>query len=138
MNGKTVSRTRTQKAVKPNAAFQRLMYDATLPAEDVLRAYHSGCDGIANPETVEKNREDWGSNLVDTGKHKSFPRRLAEAFINPFTAILTVLAAVSFVTDVVLPSTGEQDFMTIVIILTMVILSGILRFVQETRSNNAA
>ena len=50
------------------------MYDATLPAEDVLRAYHSGCDGIANPETVERNREDWGSNLVDTGKHKSFPR----------------------------------------------------------------
>ncbi len=138
MNGKTVSSIKTQKAVKPNAALQRLMYDATLPAEDVLRAYHSGCEGIANPETVERNREDWGSNLVDADKHKSFPRRLAEAFVNPFTAILTVLAAVSFVTDVVLPSTGEQDFMTIVVILTMVLLSGVLRFVQETRSNNAA
>lgn len=63
MNGKTVSSIKTQKAVKPNAALQRLMYDATLPAEDVLRAYHSGCEGIANPETVERNREDWGAIL---------------------------------------------------------------------------
>lgn len=138
MNGKTVSNVNAPKAVKPNAAAQRLMYDATLPAEDVVRAYHSSCQGIPNEETVEKNREEWGSNLVDSGQHKSFPRRLAEAFVNPFTAILTVLAIVSFVTDVVLPSTGEQDFMTIVVILTMVMLSGVLRFVQETRSNNAA
>ena len=138
MNGKTVSRFKTQKAFKTNTHAQRLLYDATLAADDVVRAYHSGCNGLASEEIVEKNRETWGSNVVDSGKHKSFPRRLAEAFINPFTAILTVLAVVSFVTDVVLPSTGEQDFMTIVVILTMVLLSGVLRFVQETRSNNAA
>ena len=73
------------------------------------------------------------------------PRRLAGAFVNPFTAILLCLALVSTMTDMVFPylslfgSTPEDfDCLTVVIILTMVIISGTLRFVQESRSGNAA
>lgn len=65
-------------------------------------------------------------------------KRFFEAFINPFTAILIALATVSFVTDVVLAKTGEKDPITVIIIFTMVMISGLLRFVQETRSGNAA
>ena len=78
-------------------------------------------------------------------KKKSLARRLADAFINPFTAILFFLALVSTMTDMVFPyfslfGSAPEDFdcLTAVIILTMVIISGTLRFVQESRSGNAA
>ena len=70
---------------------------------------------------------------------------MAGAFINPFTAILFCLAFVSTITDMIFPyfslfgSVPEDfDFLTVVIILTMVFISGTLRFVQESRSGNAA
>lgn len=68
-------------------------------------------------------------------------RLLADAFINPFTAILFVLALVSAITDIIIPAVNapeEADPMTVIIIMTMVILSGTLRFVQESRSGNAS
>lgn len=70
---------------------------------------------------------------------------MAEAFINPFTAILFCLALVSTVTDMVFPyfsllGSVPEDFdpVTVLIIVTMVVISGTLRFVQESRSGNAA
>lgn len=41
-------------------------------------------------------------------------------------------------TDIVWAKAGEEDPMTVIIIATMVMISGILKFVQETRSGNAA
>ena len=78
-------------------------------------------------------------------KKKTLPQRLAGAFINPFTAILFCLALVSSFTDMIFPHFSlfgcvpkDFDCLTVVIILTMVFLSGTLRFVQESRSGNAA
>ena len=78
-------------------------------------------------------------------KKQSLAKCLAGAFINPFTAILFCLAVVSTITDMVFPyfallGSAPEDFdpLTVVIILTMVIISGTLRFVQESRSGNAA
>ena len=63
-------------------------------------------------------------------------KRLFSAFINPFTVILLALAVISAVTDIALASPGEKNCATVLIIATMVLLSGGLRFVQETRSGN--
>ena len=78
-------------------------------------------------------------------KKKTLPQRLAGAFINPFSAILFCLALVSSFTDMIFPHFSmfgcvpkDFDCLTVVIILTMVFLSGTLRFVQESRSGNAA
>ena len=72
-------------------------------------------------------------------------RRLVGAFVNPFTCILFCLALVSTATDMVFPAFGlfgsaKEDFdpLTVIIIVTMVAISGGLRFVQELRSGNAA
>ncbi len=87
----------------------------------------------------------YGSNKVTHEKKKSFIKRLAEAFINPFTIVLFVLAVVSTLTDIVFPyfsmlGSTREDFnpLTVIIILTMVFISGTLRYVQESRSGNAA
>lgn len=65
--------------------------------------------------------------------------------MNPFTAILFFLAVISAVTDMLFPALSlmgntPEDFdpLTVVIITTMVILSGTLRYIQEARSGNAA
>src|SRR5699024_2974612 len=71
-------------------------------------------------------------------KEDSWLKKIFDAFVNPFTIILFVLAAVSYGTDVIFAPTGEEDLMTVIIIMTLVLVSGILRFVQETRSGNAA
>ena len=48
------------------------------------------------------------------------------------------LAAVSAFTDIIFAASGEKNYATVIIITTMVMISGILRFVQETRSGDAA
>ena len=96
-------------------------------------------------EAVAVSRSKYGSNKVTREKRKSLAKRLTEAFVNPFTAILFCLALVSTMTDMVFPylslfGSEPEDFdpLTVVIIVTMVVISGVLRFVQESRSGNAA
>lgn len=87
---------------------------------------------------IKSASELYGENIVTYDKGDSLFKRLVQAFINPFTLILIGLAIVSLFTDVILANPSEKDFTTVIIIVTMVLISGILRFVQETRSGNAA
>ncbi len=95
-----------------------------------------------NQRQVASQRARYGKNKVTHEKKKSLFRRICGAFCDPFTAILLFLATVSFITDVYIPLSrdkpDEADWVTVVIILMMVMISGLLRFVQETRSGNAA
>ena len=87
---------------------------------------------------IKEARDLYGDNVVTYNKDNSLFKRFVQAFINPFTVILIALAIVSAFTDIILVEPGEKDFTTVVIIVTMVLISGILRFVQEFRSGNAA
>lgn len=123
---------------------ERVCFAATQPLPSVLAWISSRLEGLQAQE-VEASRIAYGTNEVTCGKKKSLPRRLADAFVNPFTAILFFLAIVSTVTDIIFPtfslmgSTPEDfDPLTTIIITTMVMLSGTLRYVQEARSGSAA
>lgn len=89
-------------------------------------------------DTVEFSRETYGNNIVTHGKKDTLIKRICHAFINPFTAILLLLVVVSIFTDIIFAAPNEQSYVTVIIVTTMVLLSGILRFVQETRSGSAA
>ena len=91
-----------------------------------------------NEEQVTCFRELYGRNVVSRGSGHTLPGRLMDAFVNPFTGILTVLAIVSVFTDIVWAAPGERNAATVVIITTMVVISGLLRLIQETRSGHAA
>ena len=117
---------------------------ASLSVKAVFEKLNSSLSGLADHE-VTLSRLSNGNNKVTREKKKSLPQRLAGAFVNPFTAILFCLAVVSTITDMVLPhfalfGSDPEDFdpLTVIIILTMVVISGTLRFIQETRSGNAA
>ena len=122
----------------------RLEYAATTPVKEVLQGLQTTLCGL-DPEAVSASRARSGSNQVTREKKKPLARRLADAFVNPFTAILLFLALVSIMTDMVFPRLAlfgcqmeDFDCLTVLIILTMVVISGTLRFVQESRSGDAA
>lgn len=137
-------RQTVEKAVLRDEQNQRIQFAAANPVQEVLKCLHTTLRGL-DAEAVTLSRTKYGSNKVTHEKKKSLAKRLAGAFINPFTAILFCLAVVSTMTDMVFPyfallGSAPEDFdpLTVVIILTMVIISGTLRFVQESRSGNAA
>ena len=99
--------------------------------------YSSSLHGM-DREAMEDSRDEYGRNHVDRGKKVSVFKRVWDSFINPFTLVLLALAMVSAFTDIIFAEPGEKNFATVIIITTMVMISGVLRFVQETRSGDAA
>ena len=116
---------------------KRLNFAVGAELKDLYKKFGTTDDGLLEV-LIDAYRGRYGRNKITHGKKISIFRRIADAFINPFTAILFVLAVVSAFTDIILAAPGEANPMTVIIILTMVIISGILRFVQELRSGNAA
>ena len=141
MKKKNTTIQTAEQAARREQINERLRFAAAAPINDVLWKYNSSFGGLSEVQ-VEKNRQRYGANKVTRKRKKSLAQRLAGAFINPFTAILLCLAAVSAVTDILMPvmqgMPEEADVLTVVIIMTMVGISGILRFVQESRSGDAA
>lgn len=150
INAKIGSNASAKVSTKQNLAAtstnykQRLHFVATHTANDVL-AYTSSNDAGLQEVQVYEHRKRWGSNNIAHKQKIPVSKRLAEAFINPFTAILFCLASVSTVNDIIFPLFGlfgatPQDFncVSVVIIVSMVTISGLLRFVQETKSSRAA
>ncbi len=116
---------------------ERLRYLASLSNEDVLKELDSSMQGLT-PEEVESSREEHGPNkVVSEVKHPWF-ERIFEEFKDPFTLILLAIAVISFITDVVAASDQDKNYTTPLIIIALILISAIMRFVQETKSGNAA
>jgi hypothetical protein len=75
------------------------------------------------------HRDEYGLNEVAHEKPPRWYVQLLHAFNNPFILLLLVLAVVSFLTG---------DLQATAIIAVMVLISVLLRFVQEYRSGRAA
>lgn len=136
MNKKTVSRE-AYETLKAMRAQERLKEAAILDTEELTTNLKSTREGLQT-RRVDKAREDFGENKIKYGKEDSVLMKVIKAFINPFTSILIALALVSGFTDIILAEPGEADPTTVIIITLMVLISGILRYVQEAKSNNAA
>lgn len=123
--------------IKNDAATAKINWAATHNENEILKKYSSSVHGI-DGEKAEELQSEYGKNAITYGKKNSTAKRLFSAFINPFTVVLLVLAVISVFTDIVFVSEDERNFATVIIITVMVLISGILRFVQETKSGNVA
>lgn len=96
-------------------------------------------DGLTYDDAAERLACD-GPNEVAHDTAPPAILQFLEAFKNPFIAVLMALAAITSVTDIYLPiHNGQQaDYTGVLIIVTMVALSALLRFWQEYRSGKAA
>ena len=115
----------------------RMTFAVTAEPEELFHRLGTSHVGL-NDDLVEMFRVNFGENTVTRGKKVSLPKRLITAFVNPFTIVLFGLAVLSFLADIVWAAPDEEGIMSVIIISVMVLVSGILRFVQETRSGNAA
>lgn len=129
-----------QETERRNEVNKRYEYACVHATDDVLKNLDTTPKGLSE-NNVEDKRYSFGDNKVTHEEKMTLFERIVSAFVNPFTAILFVLAAVSTFTDIIMPvmdgTPEDVDFLTVVIIVSMVIISGMLRFVQESRSGNA-
>ena len=116
---------------------ERLIAALQEPLETTLTRYKTHLDGLKEDQ-VEENRDLYGENVITKGQEDSIIKKIYESIINPFTVILLVIALVSFITNVWLAKPGEEDPTTSIIIVTLVLISGGIRFIQELRSDKAA
>ena len=116
---------------------ERLIAALQAPLESTFATYKTSALGLVDDQ-VEENRDAYGENVITKGQEDSMIKKIYESIINPFTVILLVIALVSFITNVWLAKPGEQDPTTSIIIVTLVLISGGIRFIQELRSDKAA
>ncbi|NML38016.1 magnesium-translocating P-type ATPase [Chitinophaga sp. G-6-1-13] len=95
-------------------------------------------EGGLTENQVQTKRRLFGLNEITHKKAPAWYKQLLQAFINPFIGVLVVIAIISFIMDVWLAAPGEQDYKTVTVVGVMVVLSSVLRFWQEFRSNRAA
>src|SRR5215475_3496234 len=109
----------------------------TCATEDALRQLESGRLGLTE-EQVEARRERYGFNEVTHEVPVTWYQQLFHAFLTPFNGVLFAVSLVSLFSDVIFASPDDRSFRTIIVLISMVLLSTLLRFWQEFRSNKAA
>jgi Mg2+-importing ATPase len=97
-------------------------------ASELLATLGSSPQGLSEDQ-AQALRKRLGSNEVRHEQPLSWWTHLWQCYRNPFNLLLTVLALVSYVTE---------DMKAALVIGSMVGLSTVLRFLQESRSNKAA
>ncbi|MEQ7264350.1 magnesium-translocating P-type ATPase [Enterococcus hirae] len=105
--------------------------------QELLNFFHSTDQGMKD-EQIEESREKYGENSISYGKKTPFIVEALKAYITPFTLVLIALGVISFITEYVLAAPGDKDLFGVIIIFTMIIVSGTMTLVQSVRSNQAA
>ncbi|MDR0495197.1 MAG: magnesium-translocating P-type ATPase [Treponema sp.] len=109
-------------------AKRRLLRAASRDGNSLLIQYDNSAAGY-DEDDVEEMREEHGVNIITKHNEDTLLKRFSGAFVNPFTIVLSILAVIAFFTE---------DYPAMIIVLSMVVISGLLRFVQELRSSGAA
>ena len=99
--------------------------------------FESSAEGLSVEQAEEKLKE-FGLNEVHHEKAPSWFSQLLHSFIFPFNAVLVVIAIISYITDVLIANPEDRDYKTIILLSIMILLSSLIRFWQEFRSNKAA
>ena len=103
----------------------------------IYKDFEVSADGLSWKQ-VEVMRERYGVNRFLQRKNDTMLRRLRRAFINPFNVILLALGMISLATDVIFVSDFARNATTAIIIFSMILISGVIRLIQEIRAKNAA
>ena len=115
----------------------RIKKYAYCKSPEIYRDLGTSALGLSK-EQVDAMRERYGKNSFQERKTDTTIQRLRRAFINPFHVILFILGIVSLVTDVFMASNFTRNATTALIIFSMIVISGIIRLIQELRAKSTA
>ncbi|CRK85712.1 Magnesium-transporting ATPase, P-type 1 [Candidatus Providencia siddallii] len=109
------------------------------PIKQIIKEYKTDLLGLTENEASIR-LVNKGKNEVSYEKAPPGWKQLLISFKNPFIFVLIILAIVNFFTDYFIPENQHRqtDLTGVIIIATMIIVSGLLRFWQEYRTNKAA
>ena len=129
---------RTLKNRAADTQQEWLRHAAFCAAGELMDELNTTGEGLRSEADVERARDFYGANTFGRVTKKPLPLRFLLAFADPFTYILIVIAAISVATDWLLVDAAARDLTTPLIIGAMVLVSGVLRFVQDERSAASA
>ena len=113
----------------------RMKFAASADAMTVMEELDSRPEGHYNEE-VTTSRIKFGDNVVTNHNKHVVLKRLYHAFVNVFIIALAIIDILWPVTAII---QGEEiDIPYIIILTTLILISGTMTFIQETRSSNAA
>jgi len=129
-SGGTIKRTKDRYAAARAAKVKRRLVNASVKDSDVLLVQFDNTYSGLDKEQVEEMRDEYGENRLTKQKKHGWLVRLLSAFLNPFSVVLVIIGAFSLIFD--------GDPIASIIVFAMVCFSGLLKFSQEMRNNNAA
>ncbi|MBY0577167.1 MAG: magnesium-translocating P-type ATPase [Gallionellaceae bacterium] len=112
----------------PHALSQSLVAAARSDPDTLLKQLDSHTYGLSEIQAAAA-REKFGLNEVEHEKPLLWWLHLWHCYKTPFDLLLTLLAAISYVTE---------DIKATIVIGSMVVISVFIRFWQESKSNRAA
>ena len=123
----TVTDASVSREVPPSLA-QTLVASANRSTVQLLGVLGSHAEGLSTQE-ADALRVQYGLNEVEHEQPLPWWVHLWHCYKNPFNLLLTLLAVISWLTE---------DMKAATVIFSMVVLSTLLRFWQEAKSNKAA
>lgn len=106
-----------------------------LTKDEFIKEYNVNENGL-NEEQVAENIRAYGKNEVKQAKPKKWYHFFNQSLFSPFNSILLGIVLILFYTDVFLPE--NPSFANIIVIVILVIVSTLLEFTEEYKSNKAA
>src|SRR5438270_10607641 len=137
MNEEIRARPQGRRIARAHVVQPRLAEIADCHPDDALLRLESSRQGL-NEEQVEARQDEYGVNEITHERPPTWYWQLAHSFITPFNGVLFAVSLVSLLTDVIFADPADRSFRTIIVLITMVLLSTLLRVWQEFRSNLAA
>lgn len=104
--------------------------------QNVYNYFKTAPSGLTEETAAERLRQ-YGANEVAHEKKTRPVMLFIKTFINPFIGVLTALAVISLVIDVVMAAPDEREWTGVTIITVMVIVSAVMRFVQELKAEQS-
>lgn len=103
--------------------------------EEFLKKFEIDENGLTENE-VDQNLKKYGKNEVKQAKPKKWYHYFSQSLFSPFNSILLGIVLILFYTDVFLPE--NPSFANIIVIIVLVVVSTLLEFTEEYKSNKAA
>ncbi|MCQ4922686.1 magnesium-translocating P-type ATPase [Tissierella carlieri] len=127
-----------KKRVYSNENINKNLQDMSSKNIDtIFRELDSSINGLSEIEASSR-LSFYGHNEIISEKRNPWYIYLLNSFIDPFILILLVIVLVSYFTDIVFAPSGEKSWITIIIISAMILVSVILKFSQEHKSQITA
>ncbi|WEK82923.1 MAG: magnesium-translocating P-type ATPase [Mycoplasma sp.] len=125
----------TKIAKQQNDQFLAL---AKKPQGTLLKELKTTKNGL-KPRQIEKLREVHGYNTFTTKQKSHWYDAIVDAFFNPFSIVLSVIAILNIITPIISGNSIEaSDWISFGIIVSMIIVAGTIKIFQETKSSKAS